>query len=209
MKKMDKYLLLKFFLISIIIFSCDDNPCKLQIEKEYYSLDSSYKIVIYSKDCGAIANGPIEMSIVKNGNRLPDESNFISNGLGLSITSWNNNEIILEVGNNPTFNVINNFGFKLKFVQIYAEKKDYYFSESKISKNIVTIYPTWGQKINDNEMELRTDTSNIKFEKVDNGEYYYVINNPIDVIDSFWYKNYHIKRIRHLFGRLIGKNKIK
>lgn len=204
---------INYFEVTIILFflmilvSCDNNGCRISITEVNPSPDSNYLVCRYFKDCGAIANGPIEISFLKKGEKVPEKSNFIENGDELSLENWNkNNEIVFHLNvPKPEFKIINSFNLKLKFIQEYGEKIDYYYSDYEITDSIIKFSPSFSQILKFGFEKFNINMANIEKIKFNNEYYFYRIKNPITKIDYFNYEGYRIKRVRNIFGSIIGK----
>lgn len=70
--------------------------CKKNKLDDIISPDGLHRFVFYFKDCGAIANGPMQTSLLNASDvELPDEGNLLKNSLGIFFKEWRSNDTLV------------------------------------------------------------------------------------------------------------------
>ncbi len=76
--------------------------CGNEIFNSYISPDKKYKVVVFQRDCGATTSFNTQISIIKNGKKLPKESGNTFTGRGhpdnhlVKVTWINNKQLIIH-----------------------------------------------------------------------------------------------------------------
>ena len=130
------------FILNLLIVSCAGN-CKYETLRREVSPDRKYIAVSYSKDCGAVAMGRPQVSILTlPDTSLPDKGNIVVDGLGIYVDKWIAPDTLILSG--PTHDykpglAISKFGnINIVYRDKYRYIFYYYFSGYEIMNNIIS-----------------------------------------------------------------------
>lgn len=84
------------FSLILILIGCKKSP--ISIDRKIFSPDSSYVIIGYYYDYGALGKSPDQLSIIKNGEEIPKSGNFIEDKYAPRMKWISNDSILILCG---------------------------------------------------------------------------------------------------------------
>jgi hypothetical protein len=163
---MKKYFF-SIFVPYFLIVSCAEN-CKYETVRKEVSPDGKYIAVSYWKDCGAVAKGRPQVSIITlPATNLPDKGNIVIDGLGIYVDKWTAPDTLILTGPIPDYKpkyAVSKFGnINIIYRNIFSSDFYFYFSGyEKINNKILFKLSPKPKSSNFDKSQIEIPIENLK-----------------------------------------------
>lgn len=167
----------------VVSFGCNNSETPISIDRKIYSPDSSYVIIGYYYDYGALGKSPDQLSIIEKCEKIPKSGNIIEDKYAPRMEWISNDSILVLCG--PNVESIREWA-KPKFRDIkliyrndnppFGLNKKIFFSDYELIEDSIIVFKTgikhfiyyldWNEEYRLPRNSLKIVKSNNEFEKI-------------------------------------------